>query len=268
VRIDSFLSSSTQTLTVAGIASARLDVLILLEDTLQVDRARILAHPERELSTEDLHKLQTALAERATHTPLAYIRGHAPFYGRDFMVNHDVLVPRPESEAMITILQQLEVQSAQARIADVGTGSGCLGITAALELPDSAVWLLDIDAAALTVARTNTERLSAAVTLAQQDLLAHSDGQFDIILANLPYVPDNYAINAAAGFEPKLALFAGADGLDLYRRFWEQLKAMQTKPAHILTESLLEQHPAVHTLAEDAGYTFIQANGLIQHFAV
>ncbi|HSD56293.1 MAG TPA: hypothetical protein VLA92_04020, partial [Candidatus Saccharimonadales bacterium] len=100
------------------------------------------------------------------------------------------------------------------------------------------------------------------------DLLDDGAEGFDVVLANLPYVPDSYPINKAAGFEPSLALFAGADGLDLYRRMWQQLSATSNKPRFVLTESLTEQHEAVSELAKTAGYKLAQTDGLIQLFTI
>jgi release factor glutamine methyltransferase len=149
----------------------------------------------------------------------------------------------------------------------VGTGSGCLGITAALELPDADVTLLDVDPGALEVATQNASKLNAKVRTMQNDLLNNYNQPVDVILANLPYVPDNYPINQAAGNEPALALFAGEDGLDLYRRFWPQIKNLDDQPEYVLTEALTTQHAALADIAKTAGYTLKQTDGLVQLFA-
>jgi release factor glutamine methyltransferase len=208
------------------------------------------------------------VTRREQHVPLAYIRGKAAFYGHIFYITKDVLVPRPESEAIIDILANLSDLPAAVRIADIGTGSGCLGITAALILPDAQVWLYDIDSQALDVARKNTQIHGVDATLTQQDLLTGVTEPFDIILANLPYVPTAYPINSAATFEPAVALFAGDDGLADYRRFWQQIGDAAHKPTHIITEALLAQHPALADIAKGVGYQLIKTNGLIQHYAL
>lgn len=267
-----YLQHATSQLHNAGIATARLDCLVLLEDVLDVNRASLLAHPEQQLSPIQEALLNTYVTRRQIHQPLAYIRGHASFYGRDFIVNKHVLVPRPESESMIDLLKGIRFLAPfviTPRILDVGTGSGCLGITAALELPAAEVTLHDIDSSALTVARQNTERYCyLKVRFGQVDLLEHFPGSYqDVILANLPYVPTGYAINKAANFEPKLALFAGSDGMDLYRRFWQQLAALHAeKPRYIITESLEQQHTLSTMLARAAGYRLGQTQGLAQLF--
>jgi release factor glutamine methyltransferase len=265
MQLETFLQKSTEQLRNAGIQTARLDVLILLEDVLARDRAQLLAHPEFDIPILLLAKLNTFIIQREKHIPLAYIRGRSAFYGRDFTVNNHVLVPRPETESMITLLKSLPL-SPGSRIADVGTGSGCIGITAALELPSAEVFLYDIDQPALGIAQTNAQLYAIKAHLAQQDLLAGNTESFDVILANLPYVPNEHTINKAATHEPTLALFAGDDGLDLYRTLWQQISVRKTKPTYVLTEALLEQHKGLADLARRAGYALKSTEGLVQQF--
>jgi release factor glutamine methyltransferase len=263
--VGDFLKSTTDTLKQAGVASARLDTIILLEDTLRRDRAYLLAHPEQELTSIHITELRKKVIQRTQHIPLAYIRGSAPFYGRTFTVNEHVLVPRPETETLIDLLKALPL-SGKPRIADIGTGSGCIGITAALELPDAEVWLYDIDFLALLVAKTNAHDLRAHVHTIQADLLEGPEGAFDVIVANLPYVPTTLGVNADAQHEPTLALFAGTDGLDVYRRFWQQVAVLPQPPMYILIESLMMQHAKLAALASPAGYRLTATNHLIQQF--
>jgi release factor glutamine methyltransferase len=263
--IGQFLTDNTSALQQAGIDTARLDCLVLLEDATGFDRARLLAHPELPLNSLQLIQLNNFITQRKTHLPLAYIRGKAAFFGRDFAVNNHVLVPRPETEIMLELLTKTTLP-ARPRLADVGTGSGCIGITAALEIPGAIVFLYDIDADALQVAAANAQAYDVRTTLSQQDLLGTSTPSLDVILANLPYVPNDYAINKAATFEPGLALFAGADGLEAYRRLWQQVTGLAHQPQHILTESLTSQHQQLAQLGTAAGYDLVETQGLIQHF--
>lgn len=264
--IGEFLPRATSQLQAAGIGTARLDILVLLEDALAISRASVLAHPERILSQEILHTLEQQLALREQHRPLAYIRGKVLFYGREFIVNEQVLIPRPETEDIVTELKGLAL-SGQSRIADIGTGSGCLGITAALELPNAAVDLYDISNEALAVAAQNAQRLGARVQCLASDLLSSLRADYDVIITNLPYVPEHYPINKAAGFEPSLALFAGADGMNAYKQFWQQLQNLGHKPSFVLAESLPEQHHANAILARNSGYFLEKTTGFIQLFA-
>jgi release factor glutamine methyltransferase len=262
--IQQWLADNITILAGAGIDSARLDCVILLEDITGRDRANLLAHLDDELSYEQIGVLRAKIAERYKHTPLAYIRGKAPFYGRVFSVNKNVLVPRPETEDMITLVKDLAQPN---RIWDIGTGSGAIGITAALEIPAAAVAVTDVDENALEIARKNAERLGARIEARKTSLLEGVEtAAADVVLTNLPYVPDGFPINDAAKHEPKLALFAGTDGLDLYRTFWEQITAQQHKPAHILTESLPAQHATLAALAKSAGYSLARTQGFIQQF--
>jgi release factor glutamine methyltransferase len=263
--VGNFLQEAAATLAAAGVDSARLDVLILLEDTVGRNRASLLAHPEHPLTAQQINILHTKITQRLKHVPLAYIRGSAPFYGRMFTVNEQVLVPRPETEAMIGMLKALPLGAAPC-IADIGTGSGCIGITAKLELPAADVWLYDIDFAALVVAKTNAHNLKAAIHATQSDLLKGVAGEFTAIAANLPYVPTMLGVNRAAKHEPELALFAGSDGLDAYRAFWKQLGGRSQKPTYILAESLILQHTRMVALAALAGYKLTGTDHLIQQF--
>ena len=265
--VGDYLRDATRKLADAGLDSARLDVLILLEDALGKDRAQILAHPEWTLSDDQTHLLDQQIAKRTTHLPLAYIRGKVLFYGREFIVNEDVLVPRPETEAFITLAKTLPL-SEGAKIADIGTGSGCIGISLALELPHTHVDLYDISPAALEVVQHNARNLSAPIQALQGNLLADLQSDYDIIVANLPYVPSNFPINKAASMEPSLALFSGPDGLNDYKIFWQQIASLAKKPQYILTESLPQQHHTNAALARTSGYYLEKTAGLVQLFTL
>ncbi len=262
--VDSWLTRATARLSDAGIATARLDCLILLEDILGKDRAIILAHPEDTISAGKLARLNKEIVQRAEHLPLAYIRGKAAFFGREFSINRHVLVPRPETETMVELLLKLPLPAAP-RIADIGTGTGCIGITAKLELPKADVSLYDIDPHALKLAAKNARQLKAAVSCTTTDLLG-AKPVVDVVLANLPYVPERYLINQAAEHEPKHAIFGGKDGLNMYRRFWAQLSALDHAPLFVLTEALPTQHDEMQKLAKDAGYQLREAQDFIQVF--
>lgn len=265
--VGNLLAEGTTTLSNAGIQSARLDTLLFLEDITGYDRAHLLAYPELGLDDSKAAMLRTFIVQRSAHTPIAYIRGKAPFFGREFTVSPAVLVPRPETEVMIELLLKIRSDlSGQPYILDVGTGSGCLGVTASLEIPASTVYVSDIDDTALQVASQNADKHNAHVHTQHANLLNGLDEPFEVMLCNLPYVPDDYHINQAARFEPAKALFAGSDGLDLYRTFWQQLIVKRFKPSHIFMESLLFQHQELEGLARKAGYTLANTQDLIQHF--
>lgn len=257
---------ATEELESAGIGTARLDCLVLLENTLGVDRAKILAEPDAEMSSAQVAELAKLLNRRATHEPLAYILGTTEFYGRNFVITPAVLEPRPESETMIDLLKTLPNLPKNTCLADVGTGSGALGITAKLEHPEWAVELLEIDEKALKIAQTNVDKYTIDVSVIQSDLLADSKQTNDILLCNLPYVPDDYQINLAAGQEPPIAIFGGPDGLDLYRKLFKQVAELSKQPLYLLCESLPPQHGDLTQTAEESGYELRQTEDFIQIF--
>lgn len=264
--VGQFLTEATAKLLDAGIATAKLDCLILLEDELELNRARLLAHPEIKIPEKTEVHLNTKIAQRATHVPLAYIRGKAEFYGRMFIVTRDTLVPRPESESIIDLLTRLNLP-ANPKIADIGAGSGCLGVTAVLEIAGAELWLCDIDGRALEIAKRNAAKHGVTAHSLKADLLtAGLSAKIDVILANLPYVPERLLINEAAKHEPRLAIFAGDDGLVLFRKLWNQLENLSEKPSYVITESLLSQHVAMEDLAKHAGFQLSTSAGLAQRF--
>jgi release factor glutamine methyltransferase len=280
MHINKFLIFMVESLQAAGIGTARLDALVLLEDVTGRDRSWLLAYSESELSATQTAKLEKLLKRRTRHEPLAYLRGQTEFYGREFVLTSAVLEPRPESETMIEQLKALPVfgpvipnsgaypakRGQVIRIADVGTGSGALGITARLELPKTEVDLLEIDPAACKVAKTNVDKFTLNIRVIRSDLLAASRQDYDVLLCNLPYVPDDYQINRAATREPRLAIFGGPDGLDIYRRLFDQVSQLKKQPLYILTEALPPQHAVLAELAAQAGYRLNASEDFIQVF--
>lgn len=262
-----FLEQATRQLESSGIGSARLDSLILLEDQLGKDRSWILAHQEAMLNAAQLKRLNKQVGRRTQHEPLAYIRGFSEFYGRRFKVNKHVLEPRPETETMIDLLKKLKLP-ANPKIADIGTGSGCLGITAALEIHPSIVDLYDIDSGALAVARHNEHMHELKLEVHKRDLLNRPvRPSYDVILANLPYVPNTWKINEDAKAEPSIAIFGGKDGLDVYRRLFQQLQASPAMPRFILTESLPPQQIGLEKIARAHGFKQLKTKDFIQVFS-
>jgi release factor glutamine methyltransferase len=177
-----------------------------------------------------------------------------------------VLEPRPESETMIDLLKEIVPAGRSVRIADVGTGSGALGITAKLEVPNSEIDLLEIDQKALQVAKMNVDLFTISVSVIQSDLLASTSVSYDILMCNLPYVPDDFQINPAAMREPKIAIFGGPDGLDLYRKLFDQVTKSADQPLYLLTEAMPPQHEELAGIAALGGYILIRSEDFIQVF--
>ncbi|HMH30848.1 MAG TPA: HemK/PrmC family methyltransferase [Methylomirabilota bacterium] len=260
------LGQAQKQLDKSGIGTARLDALVLLEDVTGKDRTWLLANPETEILSKQVSELKKLLAKRLKHVPLAYIRGRTEFYGREFVISPAVLEPRPESETMIDLFKKLPNLPTQAHIADIGAGSGALGITAALELPNSLVDLIEIDPEAFKIAKINVDKFTLPLKVLEADLLKQSEQNYDVLLCNLPYVPDDYQINRAALHEPHIAIFGGTDGLDLYRKLFDQLQIQAKQPLYILSESLPPQHDSLAKIALNAGYELDKEDDFIQVF--
>jgi release factor glutamine methyltransferase len=272
MRVDHWLAIATKTLSKAGISTVRLDSLVLLEDVMKLDRSHILAHSETRLSEDSVKKLNEMIKLRINHVPLAYIRGKSEFYGREFVVSPDTLEPRPETETIIDLVKGLNLSSGN-QIADVGAGSGAIGVTLALELPTTQIDMYEINEAAIKIVKSNIRKLKAVnCHIYKNDLLADVKTHYDVIVANLPYVPDGHTINQAAMQEPKLAIFGGSDGLDIYRRLFLQIANFSqthiSKPRYVLTESLPFQHLKLKKIAQEAGYKLIKTNDFIQRFSL
>ncbi len=265
MKLGQFIKEAERKLGQAGISSARLDALILVEDMLHKNRAWVLAHPEHELKNLQASRLWRKTERRAEHVPLAYIRGHAEFYGRHFKVNRHVLEPRPETETMIELLKKLSLPKPP-KIADVGTGNGAIGITAALEIAGSIVDLYEISSGALAVAKHNVHLHELRLHARKMNLLSRPLRPYDVILANLPYVPDNWQINQAAMAEPRIAIFGGKDGLEVYRKLFHQLQRFTWQPKYILTESLPPQHENLAAIAANHGSKLYKSQDFIQVF--
>lgn len=233
--------------------SAGLDAQVLLGEALGVDRASLLAHPERELTPEQAARF-AAYADRAAQgEPIAYILGRRAFYDREFYVTPDVLIPRPETELLLEEALAWIKPRGSARVVDVGTGSGALAVTLAVHAPQVDVYAVDVSAAALTVARQNAETHGANVRFVQGDLLTPflgGAGRFDLVMANLPYIPSgDVPPLAVSRYEPLLALDGGADGLVLIRRLIDQIPQVCTPGALILLETAADQGAAALALA-------------------
>lgn len=267
MKVDVWLSEATKQLKASGIGTARLDALVLLEDVTKKDRAWLLSRSELELTNIQTRKLDGLVKRRSGHEPLAYIRGKTEFYGREFIINKYVLEPRPESETFFDVLKNLDLTHVKTMV-DVGTGSGALAITAKLEFPNLDVIATDIDSKCLEVASQNAKKHKTGIEFIQTDLIKSLKLPEDsILICNLPYVPDGFTINQAAMNEPKLAIFGGPDGLDVYRKLFEQIKDLKFKPKYVLTESPPSQHKALVKIAKTYGYNLTKTEDFIQVFS-
>ena len=208
---------------------------LLMMFTLSRDRAYLFAHPEHELTPEEQSRYEAALAERSHGVPAQYITGHQEFWGMDLIVTPAVLIPRPETEHVIETVLELQAssvgrQASGMRIVDVGTGSGCIALALAKELPNAETHATDISHAALEVARANAARnqLEHRVRFHQTDLLEGLPGAFDFVVSNPPYVGESEEDTVqlqVRKFEPRNAVFAGPKGTEVISRLILQARA-------------------------------------------
>ena len=213
---------------------------------LSCDRAYLFAHPERELTSDENLRYQSALSERSRGVPAQYITGHQEFWGMDLIVTPAVLIPRPESEHVIETAIELVDSEASVRIADVGTGSGCIALALAKELPKAEIHATDISTAALEIARANAARLQLQnrIQFQQTDLLENLAPPFDVIVSNPPYVGESEADQVqfeVRKFEPQTAVFAGPVG----------------------TEVIARLIPQAHQLLRSGGWLIVEISGTI-----
>ncbi|HLE72770.1 MAG TPA: peptide chain release factor N(5)-glutamine methyltransferase [Anaerolineales bacterium] len=220
--------------------NASLDSAVLLAWALGAERSWLLAHPEAEVSEAVAGAYAAGLARLESGEPLAYILGEWEFFGLKLQVTPAVLIPRPETELLVeAALAWLAAHPGRRRAADVGTGSGCIPVALAVSMPDLHIIAGDLSSEALAVAQANVERynLQARVHLVKSDLLANMAGPFDVICANLPYIPEaRLPERAVSKWEPRIALGGGEDGLRFIGPFLRQAQAKTAPQALILAE--------------------------------
>lgn len=238
-----------------------LDAQVLLARLLDRPRSWVLAHPEAPLTGNRYTALEALVGRLEGGEPLPYIVGHWEFFGLEFEVTPDVLIPRPETELLveraIAWLRKSEPGSRELRVMDVGTGSGCIAISLAVNVPGLSITATDISAAALKVARCNAEKMnvSGSITFLEADLFPNLliPDCFSLIVANLPYIPTNTLYKIPVyGREPTLALDGGSDGLVLIRRILTEAPDRLISGGLFLMEIEASEGPAVLSLASGA----------------
>lgn len=217
--------------------TSALDAEVLLADIMERPRSWILAHPEGELTPDQAQTLEQSVRRLQSGEPLPYVLGHWEFFGLDLELSPAVLIPRPETELLVeTALTWLRAHPGKRQAADVGTGSGCLAIALASHVPDLHVAATDISPEALSVAERNVRKynLEDRVYRIEADLLPPSGGPFDLIAANLPYIPTSTLVSLPVySREPHVALDGGPDGLDQIARL------LQTAPGRLAPGGIL-----------------------------
>ena len=219
------LSHAREILLANNIEDPHLEAEILLRHALKTGRVQLYLDFDQEISPEEDEKFWSLIERRLDHEPTAYITGHREFYGLDFYVDPDVLIPRPESELLVEKALELAQNRHISTIAEVGTGCGAIAISLALNLPKTKIYATDISAAALKVALFNCQKHGVAnrIRLLAGDMLEPLPEPVDLIIANLPYIRESELSRIGTlNLEPSLALNGGADGLDKIKQLCGQ----------------------------------------------
>ncbi len=251
----------------AGVPDERREAGSLLMYVLDRDRGYILTHAEDQLTNEQIEKFSASLDARAQGKPLQYITGCQEFFGLEFEVNSDVLIPRPETELLIEAALALVSANEEPFICDVGTGSGCIVVTLLHKLPRARAMALDISTAALAVAERNAnrhgvrDRLSLVTSNCFAGLGPASGPAFDLIVSNPPYVAEG-AIDGlqreVRDFEPRAALIAGEDGLSVIRRLLIESRDYLKSGGFLIFEIGFDQHDAVKQFSDQNSWKLLE----------
>ena len=253
------------------VPSPRLNAELLLMFVLGRDRAYLYAYPERPLTEEEQSRYDEVVQERARGCPTQYIIGHQEFWGLDFIVSPAVLIPRPETEHVVeTVLELVKEHNLRGkfRLIDVGTGSGCIALALASELPQTEIHACDVSEEALEVARANAARLGLEkrVQFRHSDLFsAYAGEQFDFVISNPPYVGESEADKVqkqVREFEPKAAVFSGWEGMDIYKRLIPQAYAALKPEGWLVMEIGFSTEAKVKELL--AGWTNVETTTDLQ----
>jgi len=254
------LQSTTAYFNKKGVEHPRLNIEHLLADTLGKKRIDLYLEFDRVLSEQELEPLREKVRKRSDGVPLQHILGHWEFYGREFRTDRRALIPRPGTEllAELVLTEISRGDQSAIRLVDVGTGSGNLAITLALEQPAFHVTAVDVSEEALGLARENAERLRIAdrIAFSRSDLLGQVAGPFDWIVANLPYIPtgDLETLQREVMFDPVLALDGGKDGLTIVKRLIESIPGKLASNGTVALELGLGQAQRVGDFLAEQNY--------------
>jgi len=240
MQIHEALKTSIKKLESKNITSAILDAEVLLSHILKKSKEFILTYPEKEITQGQLKKFNDLFNRRAKGEQVAYLTGHQEFYGLDFLVNKNVLIPRPETELVIDETRSFiksQIPATKYQLLDIGTGSGCIAIALKKYLPKAQITATDISKKALAVAEKNAGFHKTKIKFIHSDLLNNVPGQkWDIIITNPPYLDKKEADQKQLAHEPQKALYGGKFGLEIYEKLFQQIKQLKYPPKLILGE--------------------------------
>lgn len=266
--VQEVLTSGTEYLESRGIDAARHSMQSLMVHVLGCNKTWLYLHYDDPLPEDKLVPLRELLRRRASGEPLQHLLGSTEFYRREFKTDARALIPRPETEELVELALQMTPHRPGMRVLDMGCGSGIIGITLALELARQIpeVFMVDISEAALALTLENATALGARIKTWRSDLFAAWDApeegavqppevKFDLVLANLPYVPEGEEVSAEVQHDPATALYGGPDGLDIVRRFLSDALPHLAPRALVMLEVGHDQGPAVRDMMTTLGYT-------------
>jgi release factor glutamine methyltransferase len=272
ISIAEAILGATQVLRKAGVPEARREAGLLLAHAIARDRTFLITHAEDTLKSEELETFRLSIEHRAQGEPVQYITGHQEFFGLDFEVTHDVLIPRPETENLVEIaLELIGNNDAAPFICDVGTGSGCIAIALLHERAKAAAIAVDISEAALNVAARNAARHSVTerITFVASDCFAVLEKKscFNLVVSNPPYVADRDLSGLqreVREHEPRVALTPGGDGLSVIRRLLSEASAFLIDGGHLVIEIGFDQRAAVERLIDPSIWKVIDVRPDLQ----
>ncbi len=250
------ISQASKRLKNAGIHSAQLDAQLLMAYLLAKPKEYLIAHVEQELSPKQVNRFNELIERRLQREPVCYITNKLEFYGLEFYIDNRVLSPRVETETIVE--QVIKMAPRNSTLIDIGTGSGAIAVAIAKYRPDISITATEISADALKVAHRNAEQLLTpnSIEFVESDLFSKIQNKYDVVVTNLPYVSLDYKgkMKPEVQNEPAIALFGGkGDGLELYRKFYEQLPKHIKSNALVYHESDPWQHQSLKDLAESIG---------------
>ena len=262
--LGSAFEQAFQMLKEAGVGEARLDARLLVAHATENETATIFGFPERPIENQQVLLLEASLRRRIAREPMAYILKTREFWSLPFIVSSDTLVPRPDSETLIeAVLEHIPETRRNLSILDLGTGSGCLLLSLLSKFSNAIGIGVDASEAALDIAKQNAAALGLEerATFVVSDWTEKVEDQFDIVIANPPYIPSSDIPNLEADvaqYEPLAALDGGANGLDSYRKILRQLPKVLTDDASIFLESGAGQASAVSEMVREIGFQHIE----------
>ena len=232
-----------------GFENSRIEIEWLLEEILNCKKVDLYLRYEEQLSLKQLNKLHTWMNRRIKKEPIQYIIGKCEFYGRSFIVNKDVFIPRAETETLINIVLSTLGNIPGQNILDICTGSGSIAVTLAKELNKANISAIDISKRALDIAKFNARRHNVTINFEQIDILTTTyNNKMDMLVCNPPYIPKNemdMLMEDVRLYEPKIALTDGNDGLLFYKRISKLAPTIVKSGGHVILEVGLKQQPAL-----------------------